>query len=86
MNKNYFRQRVPGFVDIRELDRADFEFTTTQELLEHPYIKNWTKGKNSAIFKSNNMIIVKTDDGSHFVIGYVQNPDDVELPVKNKND
>jgi hypothetical protein len=30
------------------------------------------------------MIIVKTDDGSHFVIGYVQNPDTVDLPVKGE--
>jgi hypothetical protein len=52
MNKNYFRQRVPGFVDIRELDRADFEFTTTQELLEHPYIKTGRKVKIRQFLKA----------------------------------
>lgn len=84
MTKNYFKQRVPGFIDPRGLVRADFEFTKTEELLEHSYVQNWMKGEETAIFKKNNMIIVTTDkeDDIGFVIGYVQNPDDVELPVK----
>ena len=84
MTKNYFKQRVPGFIDPRGLIRADFEFSKTEELLDHPYIQNWMKGENTLIFKKNNMIIVTTDkeDDIGFVVGYVQNPDNIELPVK----
>ena len=82
---NYFRQRVPGFIDSRGLIRVEFEFTETQELLNHPYIKNWMRDGCSAM-KESNMIIVKTGDGSHFVVGYVKNPDDVNLPVMKEND
>ena len=82
---NYFKQRVPGFIDPRGLVRADFEFTETQELLDHPYIQNWMKDGGSAM-KKNNMIIVKTGSGSHFVVGFVKNPDDVNLPVMKEND
>lgn len=82
---NYFKQRVPGFIDPRGLVRADFEFTETQELLEHPYIQNWMKDGGS-LMKKNNMIIVKTgSSGSHFVVGYVKNPDSVNLPVKEND-
>jgi len=82
--KNYFEQRVPGFIDSRGLIRANFEFTKTEELLEHPYIQNWMKNEGSSIYKMDNMIIVKTDknDDIGFVVGYVRNPDDVELPLK----
>jgi hypothetical protein len=81
---NFFTQRVPGFIDIREYKRANFEFTETQELLDHPYIQNWMEGENTKIFKQNTMIIVRTDTGKHFVVGYVKNPENVNLPIKEQ--
>jgi hypothetical protein len=81
---NYFRQRIPGFIDPRGLVPANFEFTETQELLDHPYIQNWMKDGNS-VMKSENRIIVKESSGRHHLIGWIRNPDSVNLPVVNED-
>jgi hypothetical protein len=83
--KNHFKQRIPGYIDPRGIVPVEFEFTKTEELLEHPHIKRCIEDENTTFLKQDNMIIVRYFDGD-FVIGWVKNPDDVELPLKYKND
>ena len=80
MTKNYFKQRIPGYIDPRGLVPVEFEFTKTEELLEHPYIKRCIEDENTTFLKDDDMIMVRYKDGD-FAIGWVKNPDDVELPL-----
>ena len=78
--KNYFRQRIPGFIDPRGMVSQSFEFTDTQEFLENSYIKHWSKD-DATIMKSENRIIIKNSNGKYNLIGWVRNPDSVNLPL-----
>ena len=83
--KNYFTQRIPGFIDPRGMIRQDFEFNNTQEFLEHEYIQHWSKD-DAIIMKYENNIIVKQSNGRHRLIGWVKNSDDLNLPIVEAND
>jgi hypothetical protein len=82
--KNYFIQRIPGFIDPRGMVSQSFEFTDTQEFLENSYIKYWSDD-DATIMKSENRIIVKKSSGRHRLIGWVRSPDSVNLPVVNED-
>ena len=81
---NYFKQRIPGFIDPEPVSQ-DFEFTNTQEFLENSYIKYWSKD-DATIMKFENRIIVRQNSGRHRLIGWVKNPDNVNLPIVKEND
>ena len=85
MMTNYFKQRIPGFIDPRGMVPQDFEFTDTQEFLENSYIKYWSKD-DATIMKSENRIIARQNSGRHRLIGWVKNPDNVNLPIVKEND
>ena len=82
--KNYFTQRIPGFIDPRGIIPQSFEFTDTEEFLENSYIKHWS-ADDATIMKSEDRIIVKKSSGRHHLIGWVRNPDSVNLPVVNED-
>lgn len=84
-NKNYFKQRVPGFIDPRGFIPVEFEFTKTQELLEHPYIQRWLNlNPPSSVVKSRNYVMIEEKEGfSWWVVGNVLNPNDLEVPQWN---
>jgi len=84
-NKNYFKQRVPGFIDPRGFIPIEFEFTETQELLEHPYIQRWLNlNPPSNVVKSRNYVMIEEKEGfSWWVVGSVLNPNDLEVPQWN---
>ena len=64
VEKNYFKQRVPGFIDPRGLIPVEFEFTETQELLEHPYIQHWlNRNPPSNVVKTRNNVMVEEKEG-----------------------
>lgn len=81
MTKNHFKQRIPNYVDSRGITPVEFEFTTTEELLEHPLLKRCIEDENTTFIKEDNVILVRYHDGD-FAIGWVKNPDDVELPLR----
>ena len=85
VEKNYFKQRVPGFIDPRGLIPVEFEFTETQELLEHPYIQHWlNRNLPSNLVKTRNNVMVEENEGfSWWVVGSVLNPDELKVPQWN---
>ena len=78
--KNHFRQRVPGFVDIDNF--IEFDFDTTEELVNHSFIQNWLNTCPSSILvKSREVLMVVYNEGFNWWgIGFISNPDDLELP------
>lgn len=83
MTKNYFKQRIPNYVDSRGIVPVEFEFTTTEELLEHPLLKRCIEDENTTFIKEDNVILVRYHDVD-LAIGWVKNPDNVELPLRVK--
>ena len=82
---NEFRQRIPGFIDPRGLQPVSFQFVDTQEFLEHPHIKQFMEDKNSvSLMKDRNAILVKTKENYHFLVGFVKDPDSLNLPMRPK--
>jgi hypothetical protein len=78
--KNHFRQRVPGFVD--GVNPLEFDFDTTEELVNHPYIQEWlNENPHFILVKSEEVLMVVYNEGfSWWGIGWISNPDDLELP------
>jgi hypothetical protein len=76
---NHFKQHVPSFID-NGYKRVEFEFKTTADLLNSAVVKKYVE-PGSYFVKSDNCLMVVTDNGFHWwVIGYIKNPQDVELP------
>lgn len=79
-----FRQHIPGFVDI---DPFEFEYSSTQELIENPEIVKrykdkdfykWSWSSNDGKW-SKACLMVETEEGRHWwVVGYLS--DIPELP------
>ena len=78
--KNHFRQRVPGFVD--GANPLEFDFDTVEELVNHTYIQEWLNGNPRPILvKSKDVLMVVYNEGFNWWgIGWITNPDDLELP------
>ena len=85
VEKNYFKQRIPGFIDPRGIVPVEFEFTETKELLEHPYIQRFLNyNPPSTVVKSGKYVMVVENEGfSWWVIGSVLNPDFFQVPEWN---
>jgi hypothetical protein len=77
---NKFTQHVPSFVDISE--RFESEFNNTEELLEFNYVQAWSNLSHFHQFSiSDNKLMAEFKDGTEWwVIGYIKNPKDIQLP------
>lgn len=80
MKKNKFTQHVPAFVDMS--NPQSFYFDSTQELIENDYLKKFSNRPNFNHFAlSRNVILAIFDDGFRWIgLGFVDNPENVELP------
>ena len=80
---NEFRQRIPGFIDPRGIQPVIFQFVDTQEFLEHPHIKQLMENEDSvSLMKDRSAILVKTKENYHFVVVFVKDPDNLNLPMR----
>ena len=81
---NHIRKHIPNFIDTDRLpDENDFE--TTDQLLNIPWVKEWESPFDGRPFyrwsKSDNHLIAEYDNGKFWwVIGFIRNPDNIELP------
>lgn len=56
-------------------------FSSTEELLEIPFIQNFKHGKFSSFSKSDNRLMAEYDDGYEWwVVGMIKSPELVDLP------
>lgn len=80
--KNYFRQRVPGFIDPRGLNIVKFEFDSLDELVNHSYVQNWLNRRPSFLSKVANCIMTTfVEEGNSYCVGYVKYSDGLDLPI-----
>lgn len=79
---NHFKQRIPGYIDSRDITVVEFDFNTTEELESHPHIQNWLSRYPSAILaKWGNVLgFLGIDDFKFLAIGWIKNPDEVNIP------
>lgn len=82
MDKNSFRQRVPGFIDPRGLDIVKFEFDNLDELVYHSYVQEWLNRRSSFLSKTKKCIMITfIEEGKSYCIGYVKYSDGLDLPI-----
>lgn len=87
---NYFRQHIPDFVS--GVKRQIFKFETLEELLDNDIVKRWRmhpfeedKPSPPDYFHryslSDNRLMAELKDGKEwYVIGYIANPEGLDLP------
>lgn len=72
---NHFRQHIPGSVDMGE--PTEFDFETTEELLNSPLLKRY-KGDDFVAFEYNasQQIVIAVSDSGYkwWVVGYASKP------------
>lgn len=77
---NKFTQHIPSFIET-DLPPPSFEFETTEQLLNHELVKRYIDDKFSHFAMSGNTLMRISDDGySWWVVGYIKEPDKVDLP------
>lgn len=83
--KNYFKQRIPAFIDPRGYTPFELEFSETEELINSTFIQKWLNyNPPSTIVKNGNHLMIEENEGfSWWVIGYISNPDDLQVPNWN---
>ena len=82
---NEFKQRIPRFIDPRGLQPVSFQFVDTQEFLEHPHIKQLMEYEDSvSLMKDRSAVFVKTKENYHVLVGFVKDPDSLNLPMRPK--
>ena len=84
--KNLFRQRIPSYIDSRGSIPFELEFSETEELINSPFIQKWLSyHPHTTIVKSGNTLMIEYNEGfSWRVIGYISNPDDLQVPNWNR--
>lgn len=85
LKMNEFIFHLPSFGEGRE--REFFTFYTTEELLDNPGVKRWSKnlfGENKPFYQysiADGSLMAEFCEGTEwFVIGHIKNPNDVLLP------
>ena len=80
--KNYFKQRIPGFIDPRGITPFELEFYETEELINTTFIQGWLNLHHSSTLVKNgkHLMVVRKEGFSWWVIGYISNPENLELP------
>ena len=83
--KNRFKEYIPSDVDTRGSIIFELEFSETEELINSPFIQKWLSyNPPSTIVKSGNTLMIESNEGfSWRVIGYISNPDDLQVPNWN---
>lgn len=78
---NKFQQHIPNFVDNRDPVPV-YEFETTKELLNLDIVKKYIDGRDYHKFvMSDNYLMIIWEDGFRWwVVGYITNPSNVDLP------
>jgi len=76
-----FRKHTPGFIDLKEKP-APFEFANTEELINHPALKRESDSNGFSHFAINKNMVMAVYDGGlkWFVVGYVSDPNGIDLP------
>jgi len=78
---NRLTQHIPNFVETRGEQPPTGEFETTEELLSLEVVQRYKHDDFSHFAMSDNHLMVISDDGfKHWVVGYVKNPESVDLP------
>lgn len=79
---NEFKHHVPRFVDMGNAAPHSFEFETTDELLNDPVVMSYANDKIDYHYcMSDELLMIEYDGGQRWiVIGYIENPEDVDLP------
>lgn len=77
---NKFIQHMPSYV---EADRFEYAFDKQEELLNHPWIKEWSKDEGFHRYSlSNQLLIAEFEQGKKWwVLGYIKHPEYIDLPV-----
>ena len=77
---NVFRQHIPDYIDVEE--RTEFNFSTTEELINHQFIMGVLNDfEEHELCKSRNCIMITNKLGDWWwVIGFVKFPEEVALP------
>ena len=79
---NKIKQHIPDFVSdvIPKIE----EFSTTEELLEIDFVKGWSEDKDFyeyALSENRLMAIIELENGiKWWVIGYIDNVENIDLP------
>lgn len=83
--KNLFKQRIPAFIDPRGITPFELEFSKTEELINTTFIQEWVNlNPPSTLAKNGKHLMVEQKEGfSWWVIGYISNPENLELPEWN---
>ena len=75
---NRFVQHVPNYVG--HLSPISFEFSSTDELLAHPHVQSWL-GAGYIPFIADKILMIESSDHLFlYVLGYIDNPSEVDLP------
>lgn len=86
MKSNRIKQHLPGFMDPFAYTPKVVEFNTQEELFEIPWVRNWevpiSSGKLFYRWSlSDSNLMAEFDEGySWYVVGYILNPDALDLP------
>lgn len=73
------RQHIPGFVS--GMDPETSEFTTTEELLNIPWIKKLSKFKYFTRFSlSDHHLMIELGPDIYYVVGTIDNIENINLP------
>ena len=86
MIQNHFRARVPNFIDHGMFQESYFEpkpFNTVEELLKLDHVKLYQSSENFSHFeKSDGLLMAIFDDPERIfaAVGWIENPDLVDLP------
>lgn len=91
---NHYTHRTPGGCDPFAVDRSetDFDFETTEDLLNNARINSWKKFNDFSRFsiakpskysedQDYGLLMVEMIDGKFYVIGWVKYYKQVNLPI-----
>ena len=84
---NRFKQHIPNFIEVDKPPEW-IEFQNTDALLSIEVVKQWSKPMDGKPFShfaiSGNYLMAIHDDGFHWwAVGYIENPQAVNLPKWN---
>jgi hypothetical protein len=79
---NHFKQRIPNFIDSRGMTPVEFDFSTVEELEQQPHIQRWLNKSSSYLCNSSKILMVVENEGfTAWGIGWITNPDELDLPI-----
>jgi len=84
-DKMKITKHIPTFCDV---ESKSAEFSTVEELVAIPFVASFAKDKSFsgyAISEDRLMATYRNDGGWWWVVGYLSNPEKVDLPVWEPN-